>query len=356
MLNLTLQLGPMLLTWVLNWGLFGMLTVQLYIYHLAFRTDRVHIKTLVFGIYILELVQLVLVTRDGFAIFAAQWGEFEHLGDIRLLWFSMPIMTGLVSCPVQLFYAWRLYGLSKNLFVTGTVVLAAILQFAFAIWDGIEVHAAGNLQAGTSEGRPKYTASAHCRSRSHKIIHRHIAATVLCDLLITVFMTFYLWRAKTQITISRTNDLLSRLIRYTVETGLITSTFAVLEAIFFATSRNTLLYALCLGVVPKLYSNSLLAVLNSRLRFSNGQIAAADVSGIHFLSTNHNSSNDGVHLDAFGTSANIHNGTPQAVNIAKISNVKWDDSPPPGDAVESSKLDNAPYRTDDSPSYRDGVQ
>ncbi|TCD70842.1 hypothetical protein EIP91_001533 [Steccherinum ochraceum] len=302
--NLALQLGPMLLTWVLNWGLFGMLTVQLYIYQLAFRTDRVPTRVLVFGIYILELVQLILVSRDGFSVFAAQWGDFEHVGDMRLIWFSMPIMTGL-----------------------------AILQFAFAIWDGIEVHAAGNLQAIT-------------HTRSFTIAFSWLASSVLCDMLITAFMTFYLWRAKTQIPISKTNALLSRLIRYTVETGLITSTFTLLEAIFFAASRNTLLYVLYLGVVPKLYSNSLLAVLNSRLRFSNGQIGAADVSSIHFLSTNGNSSNGGINLDTFGTSTNIHNGIAQTINIAKISDVQWDDTPPPGDAIERSKLSNAPYCTD----------
>ncbi|TCD63025.1 hypothetical protein EIP91_006088 [Steccherinum ochraceum] len=268
--DVTLQLGPMFITISAVWGMLGLLTVQLYIYHLAFPSDRIYTKLLVFGIYLLELTQVILVTYDGSFVFAVQWGDFSRLGQLRLFWFSMPAMTGLVSFPVQLFYAWRLYNLSKNYWVTAIVVLTSVLQGGFTIWDTIAAHASPDLRTVV------YTIN-------YITVSLRFAATAACDILITVFTTYYLYRAKQRSSTRRTTITLDRLIKFTAETGLLTAAFAIVEVIIFAASKHTLLYTILLGIVPKMYSNCLLAVLNSRLQVSDGRITTS--MGVNVITT-----------------------------------------------------------------------
>ena len=59
-----------------------------------------HLKCLVYGIYILEFVQSVLVIQAGFYTFVTGFGDIEALFGIYTLWFSVPIFTaiGELSC------------------------------------------------------------------------------------------------------------------------------------------------------------------------------------------------------------------------------------------------------------------
>ncbi|TCD59916.1 hypothetical protein EIP91_011192 [Steccherinum ochraceum] len=262
-LNLSLLLGPLLLTQFMNWGLFGVLTVQLYIYYLAFPKDRIHGKALVGVVYILEIVQLAMTTHDAFFTFAAQWGDILHLDTIKTMWFSVPILTGLIGCLVQLFYAWRIQCLGRNTLATSLVVMTALLGFASSVWDGVVDKAAKHIEILT-----------HTRGYLTAILW--LSTTALCDILITLSMSYYLYKAKKTSSVRRTTVMLTRLITYTIETGLLTAAFSIVEAVLFVTSTDTLLYGLFMGITPKLYSNCLLALFNSRIQVDNGRITNID--------------------------------------------------------------------------------
>ncbi|PFH46600.1 hypothetical protein AMATHDRAFT_98023, partial [Amanita thiersii Skay4041] len=47
---------------LLNWGLFGALTVQVYIYYLAFPEDRNWIKWTIYIVYGLEVTHVICAT------------------------------------------------------------------------------------------------------------------------------------------------------------------------------------------------------------------------------------------------------------------------------------------------------
>ncbi|KAJ6592367.1 hypothetical protein B0H19DRAFT_919700, partial [Mycena capillaripes] len=80
---------------LLHWGLFGGLTVQLYIYYQAFPNDRLRIKYVVYAMYILELLQTVLITHDAFADLGFGFGDPSSLFQIRLGWFTVPILSSM---------------------------------------------------------------------------------------------------------------------------------------------------------------------------------------------------------------------------------------------------------------------
>ncbi|PFH48145.1 hypothetical protein AMATHDRAFT_107132, partial [Amanita thiersii Skay4041] len=49
---------------LLNWWLFGALSVQIYLYYLAFPKDRIWNKVIVYTIYFLEVVHTIVLTVD----------------------------------------------------------------------------------------------------------------------------------------------------------------------------------------------------------------------------------------------------------------------------------------------------
>jgi hypothetical protein len=64
-------------------------------YHLGFPTDRVHMRCLVYGVYLLQLVQSVLVIKTGFRIFVTNFGVVGVLDQIDTLWLSVPILSAI---------------------------------------------------------------------------------------------------------------------------------------------------------------------------------------------------------------------------------------------------------------------
>ncbi|PSR78307.1 hypothetical protein PHLCEN_2v7429 [Hermanssonia centrifuga] len=85
--------GPVLLGDFFNWGLFGVLCVQTYIYYIAFPRDRLLPKFIVWFLFMQELLQTILVTRDAFTSFGFQFGNVIDLDNVALMWFSVPILT-----------------------------------------------------------------------------------------------------------------------------------------------------------------------------------------------------------------------------------------------------------------------
>ena len=114
-------------------------------------------KLVVSSLYILETVQLIILTRDAFRMFSSGWGDLGQADDIGLLWFGIPVMAGISTstlyifcydliCVVsnlnQLFYAWRIYSLSRNFWIPGII---ATVSYLFASY-GRSFHLAELMQ------------------------------------------------------------------------------------------------------------------------------------------------------------------------------------------------------------------
>ncbi|KAH8102927.1 hypothetical protein BXZ70DRAFT_1057387 [Cristinia sonorae] len=250
--------GPVLLGHLFNWGLFGALTVQCYVYYIAFPRDSGYLKSVVGFTFVIELLQTVLATRDAFRQYGTGWGNLLQLNDVGWLWFTIPILDGIISCFVQLFYAWRVYVLSGgNKYVASAIALFAVIQGAFGIYCGIfskVIAAISDLQR-----------------RMYRPTIVWLGGTALCDVLITVSMIYFLRRARNDNGVKRTTTLLTRLIKLTFETGMVCSTFAIIDLSLFLRFQQNNFHLLPAITLCKLYSNSLLVVFNSRLNIVGGR-------------------------------------------------------------------------------------
>ncbi|KAK0435507.1 hypothetical protein EV421DRAFT_1908582 [Armillaria borealis] len=96
--------GPVIVGYLLHWGLFGTLSVQMYLYYLAFLKDTKFTKCLIYGIYIVKFVQMMLTSYDTFKMFGYCFGDIEALTAVDFYWLAIPIMSG-IGCVQHLLLA-----------------------------------------------------------------------------------------------------------------------------------------------------------------------------------------------------------------------------------------------------------
>ncbi|KAJ8077554.1 hypothetical protein PM082_001986 [Marasmius tenuissimus] len=264
-------LGPIFIGTLILFGLFGLLSVQMYIYHLAHTADRRAIRTLVYGVYILLTVQVVMCGQDGFKRFAST--SPSPVNGINLGWFFIPIIGGLVGLGVQTFYAWRISILSQSRIGPLFLVALSVLSVAAAFASGILGTRAKSLEkvGSTEELRISYA-----------IWYTTSAA---CDVIIAVYMCYLLTRGSSN-GVTSTKRIIARIIRLTVETNALTAAVAVTTVGLLVGQSNQTYNTPFALVLPSIYGNTLMIMLNLRLKISStntsNNIVSATISNASF--------------------------------------------------------------------------
>ncbi|KAI0794952.1 hypothetical protein C8Q75DRAFT_517786 [Abortiporus biennis] len=247
--------GPLLIAHLFNWGLFGVLCVQTYLYYAAFPKDRWIPKAIVNGALLLEIVQIILSTREAFRTFGTHFGDLVQLDTIGLQWLTVPVFVVVIGAVSQCFYAWRIWILSRQWYLPAVVLVFCLMQSIAGLW-GAAITAGGQRFSEIIDEAAKPTGI-------------WLGSTAVCDITIAFSMLYYLQRPNTSV--KSTSTLLSKIIRVTVETGLICAAFALADLILFLNFRYNNLHLPFCSSLGKLYSNSLLAVLNARIRIRGGR-------------------------------------------------------------------------------------
>ncbi|KAJ7151020.1 hypothetical protein C8R46DRAFT_1123213 [Mycena filopes] len=243
--------GPRLIGLVLNWWLFGALTVQVYVYHVNFAKDKNILKLIVYGVYLLDWVQTALATYDAFQWFVYGWGSIPALYGLYTAFLNVPALSSIIGAIVQVFFGWRIFCLSRSWIIFTGIILLALLQ----------------LGGGGAVAYYLYTDASEV-TRSDGLVRAvgvRLGGSAVVDTVIAVFMTYYLVRSRNRVLlISSTNTVLTRLVQLTIETGTITAIAAVVDLIFFLKAHNGL-HQVSGVLLCKLYSNTLLVLFNNRL-------------------------------------------------------------------------------------------
>jgi len=239
--------GPILIGVLLGCILYGILVTQVFFYHQSFRKyDAVWIRCFIWYLFIFESIATVIQIGVIFDPLISHYGTTEAVTITPILFPSGPLLTVLVSVPVQIFTAWRIYVLTRGKIVTALIVLLALTSFG----SGIEAS--------------WITASNRDISKKHKLNHPiFLVAAAVTDILITVSLVYSLYKRKTGIR-SSTDLTINRIIRWTLQTGTITTVFALADAIAIFVSPKTAISFAFDFAIAKLYSNALLSTLNAR--------------------------------------------------------------------------------------------
>ncbi|KAI0033378.1 hypothetical protein K488DRAFT_84984 [Vararia minispora EC-137] len=246
--------GPLILGFMFNWLLFGVLSAQVYYYSLHFRKDRKYIKWVVYGLWLWELAQSCVAGRDAFAFFGRGWGDPDIPLSAQYLWVEIPLMSGVINMTVQMFYAWRIHVLSKSYILPGLVTVIALLCGSSGIATGIYV--AVDLKSS----------NVNLQSRADVVTELWLISGAVADIIICSYMLTWYWRTRRVLTFGATEDLITRTIRLSVASGLLTATIATIAAALFLGVQPSYFHMTPDLILGKLYSNSLVAHLNHRYR------------------------------------------------------------------------------------------
>jgi len=257
--------GPLLIGYFLQWGLFGALSVQVYLYHLGLSNDPLYRKSLVYGVYAAELVQTILYSKMGYKQFASGFGNIEALDEIGLLWFAAPVLTAIVSFVVQIFYAYRIKVFTQSYIIPSLVALLALCQLGGGIAEGVIAQQISLFSSNVSIQEINISTGVWN------------GCSAACDLLIAISMTYSLSRRKTAW--KPTQRIVQRLTRLIIGTGTLTAAIAIINLILFVLPGNhPTYYQTTTAILGKMYSNTMMVTLNSRINISKRDSGSTDYS------------------------------------------------------------------------------
>jgi len=256
---------PLFVGTLLNWSLFGVLAVQVYLYFLAFPKDQRVNKLVVVFVIIAETLQTFGDTRNTIRTFGAGWGNPAMLDEVGWAWFSVPVLGSTIGCVGQMFFAWRIYVIGNRTLVIPSVIGAITLfQWGAGIWTGVQISNAARFSLLTF--------------KSMKPPVAWLSATALADLIIVVATVYYLLKARQPGFRGATHAAVNRIIKVTVETGVPCAVFAIIDlALFIKYNGNNYHLGTCIWL-SKVYSNSVMVILNSRMQIGHDAIFQASVN------------------------------------------------------------------------------
>ncbi|RDB17462.1 hypothetical protein Hypma_001621 [Hypsizygus marmoreus] len=246
-MNVQLIFGPILIGVFFNMILYGVLCVQSYFYYQTYKRDASWIRYLVLYLFIIETINTGIDMFIAYEPLILRFGNPDALKYFPTLFASEPLIIVAVSTPIQLFFAWRIKVLTKSNWIAGPIIVFGIISLAGGIWTGVKLAIIKDFIR-----KPEL----------------HIPALVwflsscISDVLITGSLVFSLSRRRTGYV--ATDDAISKIIRMTVQTGMLTAVFAIGDVIFFMTMEHTALNFVWDLALSKLYTNCLMATLNAR--------------------------------------------------------------------------------------------
>ncbi|XP_006459761.1 hypothetical protein AGABI2DRAFT_116706 [Agaricus bisporus var. bisporus H97] len=161
---------------------------------------------------------------------------------------------GIVATVAQLFYAHRIYLLSRKKLVTGIVIILALGQLTSGIFSTMGFSYGTGLES-------LFSGAAGALAWG--------ALGAAGDLFIAVYMSWFL-TIQMRRSSRTTQVLLTRIKRLLLETGIVTAVVAIAYPLMmgFPSANAFFVPGLVLG---KIYSNSILVLLNNRFTITGGR-------------------------------------------------------------------------------------
>ncbi|KAJ7772245.1 hypothetical protein B0H16DRAFT_1512824 [Mycena metata] len=292
--------GPMLLGHLFNYALLGCVAIQVYVYALAFPHDRIIVKALVYSVFFIDLLQTGFATHYAWSVLAAGWGDPMALLSTPWTLATLAPLTATVAFLVQIFYLWRIWVISGGqkrmipiIVVLGLVATGSCIAGWYA---GIVLPNGGSgpLAQLPNPGSGPLAQSNFKRALKtlelHPVVTTWLAGAVAVDVIITVTLVVLLALRRNEGMLD-TKRIVHRAIRMAIETGAVTSVAVVVELALILNVSTTTWYFMVGFLITKIYSNSLLASLNSRSPVFSGN-----------TTTNTGSSSSGNRSNVFSTS------------------------------------------------------
>ncbi|KAF8960465.1 hypothetical protein BDZ97DRAFT_1922198 [Flammula alnicola] len=210
--------------------------------------------------YLVLYILVVETLNTGFSMYMVyeplvlQFGTSLALQDFPLSLATEPALMVAISTPIQIFIAWRIVRFQHSFWIGGLICLLAVLSFAGGVLSSFQIRLYASFATKREETMSTFL---------------WLISAATADVLIAGSLSWSLYRRRTGL--PSTDAVLSRIIIFTVETGLVTSitalcTIITLVALPIENSTDFVFNILLL----KIYGNFLMANLNARASWNNG--------------------------------------------------------------------------------------
>ncbi|KAI0364765.1 hypothetical protein BV20DRAFT_974067 [Pilatotrama ljubarskyi] len=269
-------IGGLLIEVFFAFILYGITTLQTFMYFQKYSGDNSTIKALVAAVWILESVHTGFCMQFIYAYLVVGFGDFENFLNINWgIGVTVVCSAGVALC-VQGYYTWRVWIVSGNSVAWAVIIgFFSLLRVAFGIASAV-----------LSYVYPQWLAFRHTKT-SLVTISGGLGSAALVDMLVACTLTFYLKRGR-HTWHRESNSMVNRILLYSVNTGAITGSASLLCVILFAVKKTSLVFLGLVMIQTKLYANSLLGSLNARSHIrskgSRPTYSSASTSGFRVTS------------------------------------------------------------------------
>lgn len=243
--------GPPFIGIFINTALFGITVLQTWNYYISYKRDPIWIKYFVALLMLEDALNTIISIMWIYDVLILNFGNLPALRYANWMIESDPGLGSIIAFTCQSFFIWRVYALTQNRIMTSLVSFTAIVGLT------------GGLLCAIMTGKhPDMT------NLQVMLPYQYLwfIPAVVTDILITITMVFFIRKKRTGF--SRTEDILNRILRFSIQSCLLTTIIVLATLIAFVTAPSIPIH-LCLSLIlPKLYSNSVLSSLNSRRRTS----------------------------------------------------------------------------------------
>ncbi|KAJ7574887.1 hypothetical protein C8J56DRAFT_1064296 [Mycena floridula] len=208
--------GPLLVGVFFSTALYGVNVVQAFTYYgHSSKRDSFWIRGLVLFLFVCVTVNTSLNMVAMYQALIKQFGLIDPVMPLYLR--TDPIMTCIVSMPVQVLMAWRIMVITETRVWTCIIMLISMVSFVASIRTTIEVAL-----------KPAFSQFAGFRASPVTWLVSSAAA----DVIITGVLVYSLHTRRSGFDTSL-DAYVNRIIRLTIQTGALTAVFALSDALVF---------------------------------------------------------------------------------------------------------------------------
>ncbi|KAH9912344.1 uncharacterized protein BXZ73DRAFT_82353 [Epithele typhae] len=237
--DISIIYAPLFVGIIVDVYLFGIICTQAFLYFTTYKKDLVWMKVLVGTVVGTDFLNSCFDVMALYRPLIMQFGDYAAVLSTTWEFQSDPITVATVAILVQGFFAWRVKVLTKNNWIVGFIYICAFASFL------------GGL--GTTIGATKVTKMLEL-DKLRPITYVWLPMAATADIAITTTL---------EDGMRFTDTLINKITRLTLETGLLTSMWALIILIVYLTVP-TGLHLFFNFTLSKLYTISLLTSLLSR--------------------------------------------------------------------------------------------
>ncbi|KDR72274.1 hypothetical protein GALMADRAFT_253097 [Galerina marginata CBS 339.88] len=258
-------IGAVLLGTVGACILFGISTVQAYMYYTTYTKDWVFQKVIVGTLTALSAGHLLCLIHIVYYYTIEQFGNPAGLAKIVWSFRVQTIFNIIIIVIVHGLYIHRIWRLGSRYSRVWPGILVGLLGCAtvigvFLIYHAFRLHSFADIHEATW------------------VLYAIFGTTTTMDFLIAASMCYYLNKSRSGF--ARTNNLVFTIMQYVLISGTLTSVTSSISIITFATMPHNLVFLGVSFLVTKLYINSYVAMLNARNHIRDESSISVDIRNL----------------------------------------------------------------------------